>query len=62
MMKEDQIREDLLLIQSIYHTPCSKIAKDLGLDSSTINKFINNKIKVSDRILNDLEQWILVRL
>ena len=61
-MKENQIREDLLLIQAIYHTPCASIAKDLGLDSSTINKFINNKIKVSDKILNDLEQWILVRM
>lgn len=43
-MNEEQLREELKRIQNKYHTPCSAIARDAGVDTSLINRLINNKL------------------
>ncbi|MFR4581610.1 hypothetical protein [Clostridium cadaveris] len=43
-MNEEQLREELKSIQNKYHTSCASISRDIGVDTSLINRLINNKL------------------
>lgn len=65
-MNEEEIRETLHEIQARWYTPTAKIAKDIHVDTSLVNRFINNKFqdgaRASERLLRSLEAWIKERM
>lgn len=65
-MTEEQIRKQLRAVQAKWHTPISKIAKDIGLDKSLVSRFVNDKMQENERpsknLLNLLQNWILARI
>ena len=61
-MSEEEIRKYIQEMQDKYYTPTAKIAKDIGVDSSLVNKFMHQKINPSDRLLKLLESWIRERI
>lgn len=64
-MMEQEIRDELQKIQAKWYTPTAKIAKDIHVDTSLVNRFINNKFqdgaRASERLLRSLEAWINAR-
>lgn len=59
-MNEEQLREELKRIQNKYHTPCSAIAREAGVDTSLINRLINNKLTSALSLWSKLkiQKWI----
>ncbi|UFH66433.1 hypothetical protein KQH81_07900 [Clostridium cadaveris] len=59
-MNEEQLREELKRIQNKYHTSCASISRDIGVDTSLINRLINNKLTsaLSYNTMLKIKIWI----
>lgn len=59
-MSEKELRETLQMIQEIFKTPTSSIAKEIGIHNSLIGRFINDKMgnsMLSEKVFKLLEDW-----
>lgn len=59
-MSEKELRETLQMIQEIFKTPTSAIAKEIEVHNSLIGRFINDKMgnsMLSEKVFKLLENW-----
>ena len=64
-MSEKELRERLQIIQEIFKTPTSSIAKEIGIHNSLIGRFINDKMGeavLSEKVFKLLEGWCKTKI
>lgn len=59
-MKENEIRLEILKIQSKYYTPTSKISDASGVDRALLSKFLNESLDrpMYPNMLQKLQEWL----